>query len=127
MTATTAYPRSTGRELGARHLILAALLGAAIGTGATFTVVQPVTTPAAPAAVAPRDGATTTAGEQYLRWYTRPSTGSGASSVPVPDARGTTTAGEQYVRWYTRPADRAGSTSAGDQYREWFLRDDGDR
>ena len=126
MTATTAYPRSTSRELGARHLILAALLGAAIGTGATVTVVQPAI-PAAPAALAPIDRATTTAGEQYRAWYTRPSTIAPPSAAPAPDARGTTTAGEQYVRWYTRPAERAGSTSAGEQYREWFLRDDGDR
>jgi hypothetical protein len=130
VTATTAYPQSTAHGFGTRHLILTALLGAAIGSGATLLALRPDVAAAPVAPATSTSGASTTASEQYRAWYTRPSSGAIAAPGPgsVPDARGTTTAGEQYLGWYLRgTTDRSGWMSIADYYRSWFLRDAGDQ
>ena len=77
-------------------------------------------------------GASTTASEQYMAWYTRASTGTTATAAPgmgtAPDMDATTTAGEQYLGWYTRGSrDSSRWTSTTDYYRSWYLRDAGDQ
>ncbi len=117
MTGMTVYQGRTDRSLRVRDLAVALLVGVIFGASAAFALMPketPATEAAAPAVLAPIDGApSTTAGQQYVDWYSRDSATRPAS----------TTAGEQYRGWYTRPSESAARTTAGEQYQSWYLRE----
>ena len=119
MTAIGFQPRQSARAGRAKEVVLALMLGAAIGASTTFILFSQSRTGALAAApesgvVAARmaTGATTTAGQQYVGWYTR-------SSVARP---ATTTAGQQYLDWYTRSSDAWRWDAASRQYASWYMR-----
>jgi hypothetical protein len=100
-----------------RELVAALLIGAVVGAVATFGLMlqaTPGTDAAAAAALAPVVRTpSTTAGQQYVDWYTR------APAAP----QDSTSAGQQYMDWYTRPSENVPRTTAGEQYRSWYLRE----
>lgn len=116
MTGTTAQRLGPTNGMRALQLALALTIGAAIGSVVTIQLIDRPDAPAAivPDVVAPERGATTTATEQYVSWYTRAPEGAAAWERET----------SQYVDWYTRSDDLAGSTSASEQYMNWYLRDE---
>lgn len=109
MTTIAQHRPATQRGLRAAQLALALLIGATAGSAVTLQLTTPAATGAAAIPSAP-DVSTTTAGEQYREWYSRPR-----------ELAGSTTAGRQYSDWYTGQNGRDATTTAGEQYRAWYV------
>jgi hypothetical protein len=106
MTTIAHHRPATHRGIRAAQLALALAIGATAGSAVTLQITSSTATGAAtvPSAV---DVSTTTAGEQYRDWYSRPD-----------NLAGSTSAGRQYTDWYT---GRNATTTAGEQYRAWYV------